>query len=75
MTYLGFNLKINGYGLGFEIKKSDKNYNPNKPNCKNDGSVNKFRFSKSTYEFSDWYFAFSFFYNYSFIFKIYLNRG
>ncbi|MCR8709843.1 hypothetical protein [Aliarcobacter butzleri] len=75
MTYLDIKLRIFGYGLGFEIKKSDKNYNPNKPNYKNDGSIKKYNFDKWVSKYSDWYFHFSFFYNYSFIFRIYLNRG
>jgi hypothetical protein len=75
MTYLLFDLKICGYGLGVDFSKATENYNPNKQNYKSDGSVKKFKFSKRTYEYSDWYFALRFFYNYTFAFRIFLNRG
>lgn len=76
MTYLDLKLKIMGYGLGFEIKKTIEDHSPkNKDLIGTSRSRKKFRFYKNTYDYQDWSFVGYAFYNYGFIFIIYLNRG
>lgn len=74
-TILDINFKLFGYGLGIKIEKSRKNYNPSKPNCKNDGTIKCFKFYKEVYKYVDWSFVCHVFYNYTFILRIFLNRG
>lgn len=61
-----FILIIFGYGFGLEYR--------NDKDIKNIEKAKKYRFSKCTHEFSNWYFAFGFFHKYTLVFRIYLNR-
>ena len=75
MMYFDFNLKFLGYGVGFEIKKSKYNFNPNKPNCDNyNGYVKRFEIEKFISENYNPYFVLRLNYNYKVIFRIFLNR-
>lgn len=76
MTYLDLKLKIMGYGLGLEIKKSIEDHSPkNKNYMGTSRSRKKFRFYKNIYQYVDWSFVCHVFYNYTFILRIFLNRG
>lgn len=65
---------INNYGFSITYNKSQKNYNTNCKDHKNDGSIKKFKFQKSIYEFSDWQFSLRYFWNNVLIFRIHMNR-
>ena len=64
-----FKIIIFNYGIGFEFLKND--YNP----ITGDGSLSKFKFYKSWYKYSNPFFVARFFYNYTFLIRLYLDRG
>ena len=69
-----FSLILFGYGVGLEYRKEDKNYNPKKPNCQNDGTIHSFDFDKYISKYTNWCFTFGFLYNYTLILRVYLNK-
>ena len=63
-----------GYGITLEYSKADKNHNPKSQNYNSDGSVRKFSIYKSISCYDDHFIAVRFFYNYSIIIRLHLNR-
>lgn len=69
-----FSFIVLGYGITLEYSKSDKDHNPKSKNYNSDGSIKKFSIYQNVSCYSDYFVAFSFFYNYSIVARLHLNR-
>ena len=69
-----FQIIIFDYGIGFEYSRYKGEANPKKENYNSDGSIKKYKIYKSFHKYSNPYIAFRFMWNYSILFRLYLNR-
>ena len=69
-----FKIVVLNYGFSLEYRISEKEFNPNKKGCSNDGSIEKYSAAIRFYRYSNPYAVFHFFWNYTILFRLILNR-